>query len=154
MRMEPPGVDTMLRWTQCILAHSAMLVILIAGIAKGVDLSAFASSLSGWSIIPRWAAVPLGAVVVICELSSAGAWFFNLRRRLAAGVALALALALVFIFTGAVLLESTLAEAPNCHCFGEWLRFEIRQDTPQNLLIRNAILTVLLLWAYVYGKRP
>lgn len=127
-----------------------MTALLLAGIAKAIDLSAFIAALEGWSTVPRTLAAPLGGTVMACELLFAGSWFLNTSRS-AAAIA---SLALVVTFTGALLFESVMAEVPECHCFGEWFRFEAHRNRLQSLMLRNSTIAVMLVVACIHARKP
>src|SRR5690606_15797031 len=87
--------------------------------------------------------------VPLAELAVASAWFLGLGRRpvaFAAG-------AMLLVFTVAYVLQLTLGQAPECHCFGEWLKFESAQRAARFIVTRNAGLMILLALGLVCEPR-
>ncbi len=130
------------RVAKTVLPTLAMIVVMVAGLAKAMDVGEFAQALARWTVVPGALATPIALGVIAGEVALAGAWLLGIRTRAAARGALAL----IVVFSAAMLVEHAVAEAPDCHCFGPLLRHQARQDALRDTLIRNGVLCVMLVF--------
>ncbi|GMV72225.1 MAG: hypothetical protein AMXMBFR77_20630 [Phycisphaerales bacterium] len=135
------------RMAMTVLPTLAMIVVLLAGLAKAMDAGEFAQALARWTVVPSALATPISLGVIAAEVALAGAWLLGIRRRIVARGALAL----IVVFSAAMLVEYAVAEAPDCHCFGRLLRHQARQDALRDTLIRNGVLCVMLAFRWRGG---
>ena len=129
-------------WRLVVLAPSGLVMIALlgTGLLKAVDVPEFASVVGAWKIIPASLVWPISFGVVVAEISISLAWFINLKRALASVAAF---LILAF-FTIAYLVESYLAEPPDCGCLGAWADFRIAEHAVVTQVTRNGLLMALL----------
>ncbi|MCL4740595.1 MAG: hypothetical protein KJZ54_00165 [Phycisphaerales bacterium] len=124
------------------LVGVVMLTIMVAGIAKLVELDRFALALETWTIVPS--PLRMGAVLItpIVELAVGLGWLLAIgpRRawRLCAGGLLAL-------YTVLIGVQTAVASPPDCDCLGLLLRHTEWMRSAEAALIRNALLLILLL---------
>jgi len=128
------------RVVKTTLPTMAMIVVLVAGLAKAVDTGEFALALSRWTVVPGGLATPIALAVIAAEVALAGAWLLGIRR----GAAALGALLLIAAFSAVMLAEYAVADAPDCHCFGRLLRHRAQQDALRDTLLRNGVLCVML----------
>lgn len=111
-------------------------VLLVAGIAKIVDVSEFEAALRTWERLPGWSMRPLSLLIPAAEILIGASWLLSVRRSLAELGALSL----LFAFTGAYILHLASGLEPDCNCFGKIMRFRMQQTTATEAIIRNVIL--------------
>jgi uncharacterized membrane protein YphA (DoxX/SURF4 family) len=122
-----------------------MLVLLIAGVMKALDVAAFASDMRTWTLLPRWAPFLAAPFVPALEIGMALCWFLGIGRRVAAiGAG-----ATLLLFTSIYAVHLLAGEEPRCGCLG--LIEAFRNSTIQAVMVlsRNGILLALLAWGIV-----
>lgn len=127
----------------------AMLVLLLAGAAKLLDVPEFRASLSSWKLIPEALRPPLAVGVPLMEFLVAGLWIVGIRRR----VMLQIALCLVAVFMAGTSMHLRLSTPPECRCFGLLERlFAEEQGRVANLWQGGIVLLFLVLGALLCGN--
>ncbi|MBM4107508.1 MAG: type II secretion system protein [Phycisphaerae bacterium] len=121
---------------QCALGF-----VLLAGLLKSVDLSAFRDVLASWRTLPESWAPWVGTFVPTSEVLLGGAGVLGLRRRWSA----AAAMSLLALFTAAYVHEWALGDrSPACGCLGA-------VSTPEESGIWVVARNVLLMGALAAG---
>ena len=135
----------------CIARRSTdlvMLVLLVAGFMKAIDISAFALAMRSWTLFPQWLPLLLAPVVPAVEIALAAAWFLNLwRPHVVAGT-----IVMLLSFTGVYALHLALGEAPNCGCLGLLEAFRDATHEATVVLTRNGVLLALLFTGVVLRR--
>ncbi|MBL8762109.1 MAG: prepilin-type N-terminal cleavage/methylation domain-containing protein [Phycisphaerae bacterium] len=116
----------------------AMSVLLLLGIAKLVDLPAFADALRTWNAIPEWAVAPLCIAVPVFEVLIALSWILGMCRRWA----IAIAFCFLMIVTLAYLGQRFLSDPPRCGCAGVVSRYWSEIDSTVVVVTRNALMLI------------
>ncbi len=117
-------------------AYAGFVVLLFAGLAKGVSFSSFVLSLSTWTIIPEGMVAWVGLGVVMAELLVSGAWLLGLWRLGTTWLAMFLVAALTAVYAWQIV----LGEEPICECFGRLLAFRAERATAPATVLRNVAL--------------
>lgn len=121
--------------------------MLVAGILKIVNLSAFAEALNSWTLIPTRIRLASAVLVPAAEISLALCWLLRVAPiRGIVGLG-----GMVILFAVVYAAQSLFAEPPQCNCFGVWLEFHRAQDSWKTTLVRNGVLIAiwsigLVLW--------
>lgn len=121
-----------------------------AGVAKLVDLAAFAQALQGWTIIPvtlRWIAI---LVVPVLEALALPVWLVSRRRNTTTGVALLA----ILTFSLLLVVQTAVSEAPDCGCFGKLVPYKQGIDSVQLVLTRNSVLCMFAVAGILLSRRP
>lgn len=124
-----------------------MLVLLVAGVSKALDITTFAEALRTWSLFPKWTPLLLAPIVPALEIGTALAWLLGLWRR----PSLVLAICTLSVFTLVYAVHLALGEAPNCGCLGLIEAFKRFENEAAFILTRNVVLLALLIWGSRIG---
>lgn len=123
-----------------LLILGLMVTLFVAGIAKGIDPSEFASELSSWRIIPAWAAPPVAIALPAMEVGVPLSWISARSRRKWVIVAAAMLSCTTLVYA----LEWSVNDPPRCECFGLLSRYHAFEARANGMVIRNLILVLLL----------
>lgn len=90
------------------------VVLLAAGILKGIDADEFARWLEGWTVLPPWSRGVAAVFIPVAEVGLGTMWLVRMSQRST--------LYVMFLFltamTGVAFVQSALAPLPSCKCFG------------------------------------
>jgi hypothetical protein len=132
-----PGFDAMSRRVLIPrFADVAASVVLIAGIAKIVDLEVFARSLQEWSIVGTRAKAFIVLVVPLLEITCSLVLLLRIHRAIGG----ALLACLLIGFSSVYSFEWFRSKPPTCHCMGALQHYLGSSQIAQNVLIRNIVL--------------
>lgn len=130
-----------------------MLVLLIAGFSKALDIVAFAEDLRTWQLLPQSAPPFIALAIPAIEIAVGLAWFLGLWRQ----AAVAAAALLLIAFTGFYAAHLVAGEPPDCGCLGKLALFEDSIGQSQFVLVRNGALIGFLAvgwWASMRKRLP
>ncbi|MCC6229000.1 MAG: prepilin-type N-terminal cleavage/methylation domain-containing protein [Phycisphaerales bacterium] len=131
-----------------ILCSIAMLIVLLLGLAKFMDLPVFADALRSWTLIPKWG-VPLIAIgIPALEIVGSLSWLLGMQRQ-RAGV---FVFGLVGTMTIAYLIQRFLSGPPTCGCVGILANYMSKLETLNWVLGRNVVLLAVIGWSLMSGK--
>ena len=134
--------------SRLILCSLAMLVVLLLGLAKFMDLPVFAEALRSWTLIPKWG-VPIIAIgIPALEVAGSLSWLLGMQRQ-RAGV---FVFGLVGVMTLAYLTQRFLSGPPTCGCVGILANYMSQLETLNWVLGRNAVLLAAIGWTLLTGK--
>jgi prepilin-type N-terminal cleavage/methylation domain-containing protein len=124
------------------IASVAMTVLLVAGVAKLLDLSAFERDLASWRLIPNWARDIVVVCVPMLEVILFVSWLLwkEQRRRICR-----VTIGLLIGVTCAYVIETFMIGPPTCACFGLLSAYLDLRDGLLTILMRNMFLATLLL---------
>jgi hypothetical protein len=122
------------------LIDIVMLVVLLAGGAKALDLPAFHASIRAWEMVPPWARLPLTVTIPSVEITIALAWFTGIRRR---GVLGAVA-PLFLLVTAAFTMQLLAYGQAECNCFGKLLARRRTSEWAWTTVVRNSVMLAAL----------
>jgi len=124
------------RFIAATLPHIAMAVLLLAAVAKFVDLSAFRDDLRSWQLLPQSLQTAATFLVPLSEALIAGRWYLRRSRPLTvmAGIVL------LVVVTGTYAAHVALVGPPACGCFGMTQEFLQAKSQWQWVIARNLIL--------------
>jgi hypothetical protein len=124
-----------------LLGYVAFGTLGFAAVVKFADLNAFSYALWKWKIVQNHELLLaiLTILIPVTELTLAGAWVLNVRRR---GIAVG-TVALLGLFSVAILLNYALNGSVACGCLGNLV--SARFDTPAWQLARNGVLILMIL---------
>ncbi len=122
-------------------AGAPFAMLLLASLAKLLDISAFAVELRTWSLIPGFLHAPLSLAVPVLEGAAALAWFLGLWRAAALGAATLL----VAAFTAMYAAQAVVVGPPSCACFGALVRYEESIESAWLLIGRNVLMLAALI---------
>jgi peroxiredoxin len=124
----------------CRLVLAAVLVV--AGVAKLVDLAGSRHAAAEFGVPERWAGV-FGLVVPVIELLTGVALLPSFSARFGGAVAAAL----FVVFSVAIARALARGEAPDCHCFGQLHSEPARPRT----VARNVVLLAVAIFVAAAG---
>lgn len=127
-----------LQWAGVAVGTMVMILVLVSGGAKILDVPEFRDRLRTWTVFPGVILNVVAIVIPLMEISIGAAWFLAFGRRRILGI---WAVCLV-LYTAAILTQSTLAQPPDCGCIAlldEY--FSSRKALPW-MLCRNLVLLV------------
>ncbi|GIK19230.1 MAG: hypothetical protein AMXMBFR77_14810 [Phycisphaerales bacterium] len=118
----------------CVLVVLPGIVLGAAGVAKLLELDAFARAITSRRVIPRGTVDAIAVLVPSLELAAAigcfhTGWFGPL-----------LGATVVAAFTGAYTVEYALSGPPECGCFGAFATFQSERSSAGWVIGRNAFL--------------
>jgi hypothetical protein len=129
------------RWFPRFLAIVVGLVLLIAGVLKGIDIQLFIRQIRDYGIIswrPFLIASAWGMIVLECGLGAALILLYRPK------IVFPLTALLFLIFAGATGWAWITEATQECGCYGAWLR-----QTPGQAVIENLILLAATVLAWV-----
>lgn len=126
------------------MTGTVMLYLLVAGIAKALDVPTFATQVLGWGYFSTAASVAVAIVLPAGELCLAMAWFLGLYRRRVE----ALAGIMLIVFTVLYALLLFAGKSPSCGCLGILRQWEGVLESGPGVIVRNGILMALLVVGY------
>jgi hypothetical protein len=136
-------------WIPRFLAVGVGLVLLIAGILKGMDIQLFIRQIRAYGIISGRSVLIVsawGLIVLECGLGAALILLYRPR------ILMPLTALLFLIFTGVTGWAWTTGATQDCGCYGAWI-----QHTPGQAVIENLVLlaaTVLAWMGYRHMQKP
>lgn len=135
-----------MRWTSRVIAwllrvgaSLSAATLATMGVLKICYAPDFYSALQSWRVLPAWAVPALLVSVPLLEVTVAGAWLFNLHRRVCSIVIVTF----LIVATGLYGIEAASAGPPRCGCAGmsaAWI------DNPWAVLLRNGAMLLFHLW--------
>jgi Methylamine utilisation protein MauE len=117
-----------------LCAGLSQVVILLAGIGKTIDASAFSRELSQWVTIPRWLVGPLTICVPATEIWLSSQWILDIRRQAISLLTIAILGAFTTLYAIEVFINS---KPPHCSCMGLWTEYLNIQLDGRATLLRN-----------------
>jgi len=117
----------------------------LTGILKLFDLSAFADSLTSWTVLPALAKPILTISVPTLEIVLALAWFSDRRRILMESIALGFLICATTLYA----VQSVLSEPPDCGCLGLLHEYQDQLSSVHAMIWRNGTLMLLLMSSLV-----
>lgn len=118
-----------------VLVGAVMSALLVAGVAKLMDLERFRLSLFTWRLLPDWLIELSWLVLPLAEAVLALFWLSGVRRKLMERLMLAL-LASVLAVIG---LHWLHGERPTCNCLGVLSRYLSMQSDIKRLFIKTGV---------------
>lgn len=131
----------------CLLAMSVMLLL---GVAKLLDLPAFADALRTWNVIPERAVAPLCISIPVFEVLVGLSWILGMCRERA----LAGAFCFLMVVTLAYLGQRFLSAPPRCGCAGVVSRYWSEIDSTSVVVIRNTLMLGAFGARMLAGRKP
>jgi len=119
-------------------------VVLLAGVAKIIDLNQFARDLHSWTYLPAWVVSPAVFAVPLSEIALGGVTVAGIVSKRFAALAMTL---LLTAFTALFGIHVLLGHAPECGCFGRFMEFMRGKDAAIWTLTRNGAMLLALVWA-------
>lgn len=151
IRMQTAGIDspppTVRAWLALTLVGAVMLVLVVAGVAKCLDLAQFASQVRSYTLLPPWLTA-LSPLVPAAEIAVGGAWLLKLERRRTVWCAFSL----LIMFTLIVAAHWAFAKAPECACFGKILAYKGLVADARGTVLKNIGLLCMLLVGWFSGR--
>lgn len=123
------------------LIDAFMLVLLLAGALKSIDIIQFQHAVKTWPLVPEWASFSVALGVANLEMAVALGWLLKLMPRVAfvtAASGLLVSIAVFVTYIGAT-------DAPDCGCFGLLSAYYGQIETAEGIVLRNAIFLLVLL---------
>lgn len=117
-----------------------MTTLLVAGMAKAWDCTAFQGSMATWTLLPGWSHPLLALGIPMVEIGIGALWLAGMARpgaQWSAGV-------LLVAFIGLVGAQILVGHPPECRCFGVLLAYRTGRAAAEQLLLRNIALLTLL----------
>jgi hypothetical protein len=133
--------------TRCV--DLVMVVLLLAGVGKLLDITMFQFSLAQWRFVPNVLTFPLALTIACAEVLTGFLWLARVSRR----PALQIATVMMMVFTGAYGFGVMLVKPPDCRCFGILERYRVHAEEARTVVVRNALLIALLLAGHVLLRR-
>ncbi|MBL8763449.1 MAG: type II secretion system protein [Phycisphaerae bacterium] len=128
-------------------------LILLAGVTKSVDVPAFESTLSSWTLIPPVARPIVAHAAPLCELAVGCLWFSGVARKAAP----LLGLGLLSAYTTLYVFQLATAMPPTCSCLALIDRYWSDHDLVPYTIGRNcvfiALLAVGMCWSVERARR-
>lgn len=140
-------VRAVISWRRLI--DVVMLVLLLAGLAKLSDLTAFAGAMQTWEFIPPNIRMPIVITLPATELAIALAWFL----RIWPSTAVAAGAAILMVFTAVYGVHLQSGRAPDCGCFGRYAVWQTGMQEARWVVGRNFLLLGLLGAGTWFGRR-
>ena len=141
---ESSGIAAWHRWLPRLLAIGVGLVLLVAGVLKGLDIQLFIRQIRDYGIIsgrPVLIASAWGLIVGECGLGVALIFFYRPK------IVMPLTAILFLIFAGVTGWAWATGATENCGCYGDWI-----QHTPGQAVIENLVLLAATVLAWI-GSR-
>ena len=138
-----------LRFIRTTVVGAVMVVLLVAGALKLLDLRAFYDSLAGWPI-PVAMKLPVALLVPAVEVLVGGAWLLRFSRDFCE----TLALGLVGSFLVVLVFALFTTNPPTCACLGLIDKYFEGMATVKAAIIRDALMLGALLGGFVLRPTP
>lgn len=131
-----------------LLLSAVVGFVAIAGVAKSLDLHAFAANLRSWTLLPSAAQAIVAVAVPLVELVIAFLWLLGPRRLVPH-----LTVGFLGLATSAYLLHTAFAGPPDCSCFTQIQLFEDMSESVPGMIARNVGLMLLCIPALLLFSR-
>ena len=129
-----------MKWFVRQLVALTMIVLLVAGAIKLLDVPRFTESLQSWAIIPHQF-IPLASILIpSMELALGGLWLAGIASRRLEWVALVF----VLLISCAYCVEWAVAKPPECGCLGLLSRYWAGIESARHVILRNAFMSAVI----------